>query len=489
MAFLDGLPPLIVLLVVGVLVVAEVAIVAGVVLPSATALITLGLLANAGTVPITAALPLAAGAALLGGTIAFHAGRRSSRRPRGPGTRHWQRAETLLQRYGGKALFLGQWIVGARTLVPRLAGRNGVPYARFTLWHTPAAMLWAGWMVGASYLAGASYDLVVARAGRATGALVAVAALVAALVPAGRRLARLSATGRPGQRVSIIAGFGRRPGSPSAEHRKPSRTRPADNVRLRGLVGGLGVSVAVLAVLGGLLVLVMPIVVRFSGLAEADVAVAAWARGGWTSDGYLFALDAARLADPGVLLAVAAGVSLARWWWRRPPGGVLAALGPVLPVFLLATVLAVTTERNWQAPGAVVFPAATEFDGRIPFDAAGLVAARAAGHTAQLVAAVGLLAWLLAAWGPRWWRAAVWAAAGSYAAVCAGCWVYLGWSRLSETVAAVLIGAAWAVLNVAIWSAPAEAPPGVRLIRLIGHFRPLAAARGSRPEVRPLVAV
>jgi hypothetical protein len=76
------------------------------------------------------------------------------------------------------------------------------------------------------------------------------------------------------------------------------------------------------------------------------------------------------------------------------------------------------------------------------FSTADLVAAKAAGHTAQLAAAIGLLAWLLAARGPRWWRASVWTAAASSVAVCAGCWVYLGWTRTSEAVTAVLIGAA-----------------------------------------------
>jgi undecaprenyl-diphosphatase len=127
---------------------------------------------------------------------------------------------------------------------------------------------------------------------------------------------------------------------------------------------------------------------------------------------------------------------------------------------------------------------------------AGLVAAKAAGHTAQLAAAVGLLAWLLAARGPRLWRAAVWGVAGSYVAVCAGCWVYLGWSRTSETVAAVLIGAAWAVLNAAIWSAPPAAggrrfgpgwvlPLGRRGVRS-SDARPVGAS--PMAEIRPLVA-
>jgi hypothetical protein len=82
------------------------------------------------------------------------------------------------------------------------------------------------------------------------------------------------------------------------------------------------------------------------------------------------------------------------------------------------------------------------------------MASLAAGHTAQLAGAIGLLAWMLAGRLPWKWRVAVWTVAAGYVVVCAGSWVYLGWSRTSEAVAAVLIGAAWAVLNAAIWSAP-----------------------------------
>ncbi len=67
---------------------------------------------------------------------------------------------------GQSVQLIGVWIaaVGARTLVPRLAGMNGVPYRRFAAWHTPAAVGWSLWLVVGSYLAGASYDVLAARA-------------------------------------------------------------------------------------------------------------------------------------------------------------------------------------------------------------------------------------------------------------------------------------------------------------------------------------
>ncbi|MEV6851868.1 DedA family protein [Actinoplanes sp. NPDC051411] len=448
---LGGLPPVLVYLVVGGLVAAESAVVAGLVLPAATALIAIGLLANAGTVRVVPAAVTGVVAAWAGGSLAYRSGRRhgprlrTTRLGRWIGDKRWERAERLFTRFGGRAIFMAQWIVGARTLVPRLAGMNGVSYRRFIVWQMPSAVLWSGWMVGASYAAGASYDLLAARAGRAGGALAVLVVLIVALVLAGRWLGRHPTVVHRSNGRAFIS-FGRL---------KFPRTAAAPLV-------DLVLSVTALCVLATVLVLVIPLIMRFSGLSAVDSATGDWARGQWTSDGYRFALETATFADPGVLFAVAVVVSAVRGWRRRRSGaGVLSAVGPVLPVVVLAAALAWATPsagQIWEAPSAVVFPSATEFDGHIPFDAAGPMASLAAGHTAQLVGAVGLLAWMLAGRLPWKWRVAVWTVAAVYVVVCAGSWVYLGWSRTSETVAAVLTGVAWAVLNAAIWSAPRRDP-------------------------------
>ncbi|MEU4563976.1 hypothetical protein AB0F72_36835 [Actinoplanes sp. NPDC023936] len=118
---LGGLPPIVVYLVAGALVTLETALLAGLVLPAATALIAMGLLANAGVVDVVPALLVAVASAVLGGNIAY-------RRGAFPGMgRHAERTERLFARFGGRAVFFGQWVVGARTLMPRLAARNGVP--------------------------------------------------------------------------------------------------------------------------------------------------------------------------------------------------------------------------------------------------------------------------------------------------------------------------------------------------------------------------
>jgi len=418
---LGGLPPLLVYVVVGALVAGEVAITAGLVLPAATALITLGLLANAGAVEIVPALAVAVGAAWIGGTIAYHSGRRLGPRARTIrlgrwiGPKRWDRADRLFARYGGRAIFLGQWVVVARTLIPRLAGMNAVPYRRFAAWHTPTAAVWATWTVGASYLLGASYDRLASRVGHASGALAVLVGMIVALVLVGRWI---------GRNPDPVRAFGvllRRlvPARVLARGGAPGRSWRERAARLHPLLGlgvDLALSVVALSLVATLLVVVTPVVVRFSGLAAVDETVAGWARSEWTSDGYLFALGTATSAQPENFIAAAAAVSLVRWWWvwrrqgrrlrRSDAFDVLGALGPVFPVAVFTVVLdgilpSVQRHRafapdGWRAPDSIVFPSTAEFDGRLPSaDALSALASMAATETAQLAAAVGLLTWLL----------------------------------------------------------------------------------------------
>ncbi|MEV0900908.1 DedA family protein [Actinoplanes sp. NPDC049802] len=424
---LGGLPPALVCLVVGVVVTAETALLAGLVLPAATALVAMGLLANAGVVPVGPALLTGVAAAVLGGNIAYT---RAGTATADGGRRAWDRAERLFARHGGRAVFLGQWVVGARTLMPRLAARNGVPRKVFLAWHTPAAILWALWMVGASYAAGASYDVLAARAGRAAGALAALTVLTLGLMLAGRWLG-----GNPGP-VRAIA------------RRILPGPLPAGTATV--------VSLALLVAVALLLIAVIPPVVRFSGLGEVDETVAAWARSEWTSDGYFAALQIATSLVPEILVALALIIALARWWRHGldPRAFFPEVLGPILPAVVLAVALAVTVDPgSW----ATEFPPASELDGSLPLDARILAAhSMPAGQTAQVAAAAGLLAWMMARNLPWKWRVTVWTLAAGYTLVCAGSWVYLNWSDTSTTVAAVVLGVAWAAVNAAVWSSRAD---------------------------------
>lgn len=185
---LPGLPPLLVYTVVSVMITLEAAIVLGVVLPGASILPLFGFLAYLGKVDLVPAMATAAGAALAGTTIAYTKGRRlgragglpDSRLARRIGEERWRSTEALLDRFGGRAVLIGQWVVGARTLVPRLAGMAGIPYRRFGPWNVPVCLAWGSAWVLVGWAAGSAYERVAAVAGWVSLVLLAVLVTVVA---------------------------------------------------------------------------------------------------------------------------------------------------------------------------------------------------------------------------------------------------------------------------------------------------------------------
>jgi len=157
---LVGLPGPLLVLAIGLLVVAEAALVVGVVLPGSSALLTLGVFADSGLVALPAALAVGTVAALAGSNLSFAAGRY---RP-GALSSRWltsakgRRARVVLGRYGGSAVLVGQWVVGARTLTPRFAAAAGLPYRRFLPWSLPSAATWGLVWVAVGYGASEAYQ-------------------------------------------------------------------------------------------------------------------------------------------------------------------------------------------------------------------------------------------------------------------------------------------------------------------------------------------
>jgi membrane protein DedA with SNARE-associated domain len=157
---LVGLPGPLLVLAIGLLVVAEAALVIGVVLPGSSALLTLGVFTHSGLVPLWVALAVGTVAALAGSNLSFAAGRC---RP-GALSSRWltgtkgQRARAVLSRFGGSAVLIGQWVVGARTLTPRFAAAAGLPYRRFLPWNLPSAAIWGLVWVAVGYGASEAYE-------------------------------------------------------------------------------------------------------------------------------------------------------------------------------------------------------------------------------------------------------------------------------------------------------------------------------------------
>jgi membrane protein DedA with SNARE-associated domain len=148
-------------------------------------------------------LATAAAAVICGDAIGYLAGRRHARRrpatpqpsagghlasgkprrywtrlygqvQRSIGTVHRPRAARLVARHGGRTVFLARWIVGARTLVPRLVGEGGTSAWRFARWSVPAGIAWSTSYVLAGYLGGSSLDNVSALMSKASLAIIAL---------------------------------------------------------------------------------------------------------------------------------------------------------------------------------------------------------------------------------------------------------------------------------------------------------------------------
>ncbi|WP_086823999.1 DedA family protein [Allokutzneria sp. NRRL B-24872] len=193
---LAGMPSVLVHLVFGVLVTLEAAIVVGVVLPGVSGLLLFGFLAYLGNVGLVAAGCVAALGAALGTTLAYASGRRLSRADGLPDSRivrrigedRWHRTEKLLDRFGGRAVLLGQWVVGIRTLMPRFAAMAGLSYRRFASWSVPVSLLWGSTWVVVGWTAGSAYERVASIAGWVSLVLLVLAAAVLAVVLHRRRV-------------------------------------------------------------------------------------------------------------------------------------------------------------------------------------------------------------------------------------------------------------------------------------------------------------
>ncbi|MET7422096.1 DedA family protein [Dactylosporangium sp. NPDC005555] len=179
----------------------------GLVLPGETALLLGGVLAAAGRVSLPVMVAASVVAAVVGDSVGYEIGRyggtaiRDSRAGRFVGADRWDRAEAYMSRRGGWAVFAGRWVGLMRALIPALAGMTRMPYRRFLLYNTAGGALWATTVVVAGYFAGASWQRVQTYLGHAGVVVFVVAASLATVVVAARRLARRRA-GTPGDRPS-----------------------------------------------------------------------------------------------------------------------------------------------------------------------------------------------------------------------------------------------------------------------------------------------
>jgi membrane protein DedA with SNARE-associated domain len=166
--------------VVALAVLAESILLVGAFIPTLSLLLTAGALARAGHLSLPLVIAAAAGAVVVGDFLAHRTGRLLGDRLRAgrvgrrvPGAA-WHKAETLMTRHGGRAVFLARFLPVVRTLAPHFAGATRLPYRRIAPYSVTAACLWATAEAGIGYAAATSLQQILTLGGPA----IAVTALI-----------------------------------------------------------------------------------------------------------------------------------------------------------------------------------------------------------------------------------------------------------------------------------------------------------------------
>lgn len=177
-----SVPPVLALLIIGVLVFGEAALFFGFVLPGETAVVYGGVLAEAGKVSVVLVLLVVVAAAIVGDSVGFEVGRRLGPRLTESALleRHRDRihgAQEFLRLRGGRAVVLGRFTAFLRAVMPALAGVSRMPYPRFLAFNALGGVLWGSACVLLGFFAAHSLSAVSRTLGWTSAACVAIIAL------------------------------------------------------------------------------------------------------------------------------------------------------------------------------------------------------------------------------------------------------------------------------------------------------------------------
>jgi membrane-associated protein len=181
-----SVPPALAYAIIGLLVFGEAALFVGFVLPGETAVLLGGFLASQGHLDIAALTVLVVVCAIVGDTIGYEVGKHVGPRVLRLGVfqKHQSRidkAQDMLRRRGGPAVFVGRWTAFFRAVMPGLAGLSQMRYRVFLFWNALGGIAWGITFSLIGYFAGASYEKVASTIGKGTAVVVAVL-VVAVLV-------------------------------------------------------------------------------------------------------------------------------------------------------------------------------------------------------------------------------------------------------------------------------------------------------------------
>jgi membrane protein DedA with SNARE-associated domain len=169
----------------------------GIPVPGETALIVFGVLAAQGHYSPVVVIAVAAAAAIVGDNLGFWLiGRRGGRALIARYTwverrtrRVLPRAEALIDRYGGRAVFFGRFVSVLRETIAWVAGLAGMSWPRFLFWNALGGIVWASGIGLLAYFGGKTLADAISRYGLYAGA--AIVAIVVLIRAAPRLAARI----------------------------------------------------------------------------------------------------------------------------------------------------------------------------------------------------------------------------------------------------------------------------------------------------------
>lgn len=144
----------------------ECAFFAGFFIPGEIGVLLGGVLANQHRVSLTGVFIAGIAGAIIGDSVGYEVGRRYGdtllrKLPkRLVDDKKIDKAEDMVRRLGGKAVFVGRFTTAARVLVPGLAGTSRIPYPRFLFFNAAGGAIWASAFILLGYAFGSQYQRV-----------------------------------------------------------------------------------------------------------------------------------------------------------------------------------------------------------------------------------------------------------------------------------------------------------------------------------------
>jgi len=142
----------------------EASIFLGFILPGETAVVVGGFLAYEGKIPLFAVFAAAIAGAILGDSAGYEVGKKwgdallDKAPKRFVKPAHIKQGKDLINRLGGRAVFIGRWTAVLRALVPSLCGTAKMRYRNFLLWNALGGITWATAFILIGYLAGTAWQ-------------------------------------------------------------------------------------------------------------------------------------------------------------------------------------------------------------------------------------------------------------------------------------------------------------------------------------------